>query len=468
MGKRNIRPFLFTRFNVNSLRYWVVALCQLSWFQFATSKIVTFKHSNMNTNQKFHTLFYLNKQREKDGVTPLYLRLYVNGSRAVIPTPFKIPSKDWVNKTQKMKNSGRNAVVINAYLDETKSKLNKLFVLSVANNEVLNAKELKARFQGKKETEPEHKTILDAFEYHNKKMEEKVKIGKITRKTLLRYQSTQKKLVIFMERQYKVDNMPLKDMRLSFITEFDHYLLTVEKLQANTAHKIIKIVKKIMNQAVALDWIPSNPFNQFKCSYKNPERIVLTQTEIEKLKNKELKIQRLEEVRDIFIFQCYTGFAYTDLYNFKRNDVVIGIDGDYWLSTYRQKTGTKENVPLLPVALEIIEKYKDHPECVSKNKLLPVNSNYRYNAYLQELADLCGIEKKITTHIARHTFATTVTLSNGVPIETVSKMLGHTRLATTQIYAKVLEDKVSQDMRVLKEKLNQQSEVQKEKKQVVN
>lgn len=468
MGKQNIPPILFTRFNVNSLRYWVVALCQLSWFQFATSKIVTFKHSNMNTNQKFHTLFYLNKQREKDGVTPLYLRLYVNGSRAVIPTPFKISSKDWVNKTQKMKNSDRNAVVINAYLDETKSKLNKLFVIAVANNEVLNAKELKARFQGKKEAEPEHKTIIDAFEYHNKKMEEKVKIGKITRKTLLRYQSTQKKLVIFMERQYKVDNMPLKDMRLSFITEFDHYLLTVEKLQANTAHKIIKIVKKIMNQAVALDWIPSNPFNQFKCSYKNPERIVLTQTEIDKLKNKELKILRLEEVRDIFIFQCYTGFAYTDLYNFKRNDVVIGIDGDYWLSTYRQKTGTKENVPLLPVALEIIEKYKDHPECVSKNKLLPVNSNYRYNAYLQELADLCVIDKKITTHIARHTFATTVTLSNGVPIETVSKMLGHTRLATTQIYAKVLEDKVSQDMRVLKEKLNQQDEVQKEKKQVVS
>ena len=338
----------------------------------------------------------------------------------------------------------------------------------MAANEVINAKELRARFQGKKEETPVHKTIIDAFEYHDKKMEEMVKIGKITRKTLLRYQSTQKKVVVFMNRKYKMDDMPLKDMRLSFITEFDHYLLTVEKLQSNTAHKVIKIVKKIMNQAVALDWIPSNPFNQFKCTYKNPERIVLTQTEIDKLKNKELKIQRLEEVRDIFIFQCYTGFAYTDLYNFKRNDVVIGIDGDYWLSIYRQKTGTKENVPLLPVALEIIEKYKDHPECQTQNKLLPVNSNYRYNAYLQELADLCGIEKKITTHLARHTFATTVTLSNGVPIETVSKMLGHTRLATTQIYAKVLEGKVSQDMRALKEKLNQQDEVQKEiKKDVI-
>lgn len=416
----------------------------------------------MNTNQKFHTLFYLNKQRAKDGEAPLYMRLYVNASRSVIPTPFKIPMKDWDSKGQKMKNGRRNAVVINAYLDETKSKLNKLFVLAVANSEVINARELKSRFQGKKEAEPEHKTLIDAFEYHNKKMEEKVNIDKITRKTLLRYQSTQNKVVTFMKRQYKVEDMALKDIRLAFITEFDHYLLTVEKLQSNTAHKIIKIVKKIMNQAVALDWINSNPFNQFKCTYKNPERIVLTQMELDALMNKEFDTPRLEEVRDVFIFQCYTGFAYTDMYNFTKNDISIGMDGEYWLAAYRQKTGTKENVPLLPVALQLIEKYQDHPYCVTHDKLLPVNSNQRYNAYLKEIADLCGIKKRITTHIARHTFATTVTLSNGVPIETVSRMLGHTRLATTQIYAKVLEKKVSEDMQLLKEKMNQKTIVEKE------
>lgn len=184
----------------------------------------------MNTSQKFHILFYLNKQREKDGVAPLYMRLYVNGSRTMIPSPFKISVKDWVNKTQKLRNSSKNAFVINAYLDETKSKLNKLFVLAVANSEVINAKELKARFQGKKEAAPEFKTLMDAFNYHNSKMEETVAIGKITRKTLLRYQSTQKKVVLFMKRQYKIEDMPLKDIRLAFITEFDHYLLTVEKL----------------------------------------------------------------------------------------------------------------------------------------------------------------------------------------------------------------------------------------------
>jgi site-specific recombinase XerD len=156
----------------------------------------------------------------------------------------------------------------------------------------------------------------------------------------------------------------------------------------------------------------------------------------------------------VFIFCCYTGFAFSDIFQFEQNAVTIGLDGEYWLSTNRQKTGTKESVPLLPVALEIIEKYKSHPYCVTENKLLPVNSNQRYNSYLKELADICNINKHLTSHIARHTFATTVTLANGVPIETVSSMLGHTSIRTTQIYAKVVEEKVSADMKLLRQKLS--------------
>jgi integrase len=169
--------------------------------------------------------------------------------------------------------------------------------------------------------------------------------------------------------------------------------------------------------------------------------------------NKEFNIERLKEVRDVFVFCCYTGFAYADVFKFNQNAVMIGLDGNYWLSTNRQKTGTKEKVPLLPIALEIIERYKNHPYCVEQNKLLPVNSNQRYNSYLKELADACNINKHLTTHIARHTFATTVTLANGVPIETVSAMLGHTNIRTTQIYAKVVEKKMSEDMEILKSKL---------------
>lgn len=411
---------------------------------------------------------YLNKQRTKDGLAPLYIRIYIDGARSEFSTTHKIKTIHWNAKTMKMKPGTRDAILINTNLDEIKNKLNKLFLFALASGELTSSKEVKAKFLGKGKEQIRHKTICDAFEYHNRKMAETVEVGKITRKTLLRYESTQNKVVKFMKREYRIKDKDLKDIRLSFITEFDHYLLTVEKLQSNTAHKIIKIVKKIMNQAVILDWIPSNPLNQFKCSYKDPVRVVLTQQELNTMMNKKLMIPRLVEVRDVFIFQCYTGFAYTDIFNFNQNAVSIGIDGEYWLTTYRQKTGTKENVPLLPIALDIINKYKGHLECIEKDKLLPVDSNQRYNGYLKELAVLCGIDKKITTHIARHTFATTVTLSNGVPIETVSKMLGHTRLATTQIYAKVLEQKVSEDMQTLKAKLTASKEDSKEIKKVVN
>jgi integrase len=171
--------------------------------------------------------------------------------------------------------------------------------------------------------------------------------------------------------------------------------------------------------------------------------------------NKDYGTDRMNEVRDVFIFCCYTGFAYTDIFQFEKNAVIKGLDGNLWLSTNRQKTGTKESVPLLPIPLAILEKYQDHEYCVKFNKLLPINSNQRYNSYLKELAARVSIDKNLTSHIARHTFATTVTLANGVPIETVSKMLGHTSIKTTQIYAKVVEKKVGEDMQLLSVKLNQ-------------
>jgi site-specific recombinase XerD len=219
-----------------------------------------------------------------------------------------------------------------------------------------------------------------------------------------------------------------------------------------------------MKVAVLNEWVTASPFTPFKCSYRNPERVFLTQEEIDRIKNKEFTIERLEKVRDVFLFQCYTGFAYSDIFEFDQNAVSIGIDGEHWISTYRKKTGNRESVPLLPIAMEIIEEYRDHRDCVEKNTLLPVNTNERYNSYLKEIADLCGIKKNITTHVARHTFATTITLSNGVPIETVSRMLGHSKLATTQIYAKVLDRKVSEDMKVLREKLSGSTQDEKQKK----
>ncbi len=414
----------------------------------------------MKNNQKLKIRFRLNKQKSKNGMSPLYIRIYVDGQKSEIATKHFFDANQWDIKQGKVKESVKNSQQLNGYLDRARNTIQQDFLDQVSRGKPVSAQKLKNNFLGIEE-KPNYKTICEAFDYHNLKMSEQVKVGMIAPKTHLRYKITKDKVVKFMQRQYKINDKPLPELRLAFVTEFEHYLRTVDKLQNNTAHKYITNLKKIMNMAVGLDWIPSNPFTQFKCTYSNPEREILTQEELNTIMTKDLSIDRLKEVRDVFIFCCYTGFAYSEIYKFKRNALTLGMDAEYWLTTTREKTGTRESVPLLPVAMDIINLYKDHPYCVEFNKLLPVNSNQRYNAYLKEIADICGIKKRITTHIARHTFATTVTLSNGVPIETVSRMLGHTKLATTQIYAKVLDHKVSSDMMLLREKLHQKGEEQK-------
>lgn len=182
------------------------------------------------------------------------------------------------------------------------------------------------------------------------------------------------------------------------------------------------------------------------------ERVYLSQEEIESILNKEFKIRRLELVRDMFLFSCFTGLAYIDVFNLTKSNIIIGIDGNKWVSTHRQKTESVSKIPIFPVTQMVIDKYENHPLCLNENRLLPILSNQKMNAYLKEIADICEIDKELTFHIARHTFATTVTLTNGVPIESVSKMLGHKNLRTTQHYAKVLDKKVSEDMKILKEK----------------
>jgi site-specific recombinase XerD len=406
--------------------------------------------------ESFSVLFWGQKTRtNKRNEFPIYVRITVNGKRAELSTHRFVAAENWDAKAQRVKPRANNAVQINSYLDMMRGRIQEIFnSLIVSDENTITANKIKEILTGiEVKPKPTHKTIMQAFEYHNIKLLEQVSIGKVVRKTHERYVITRNKVQKFMKHQYKVEDMPLPEMRLRFVTEFEHYLLTKEKIQSNTAHKYIKNLKKIMNMSVGLDWIPSNPFNNFRCSYTSPEREILTQEELNLIMKKDIGVERLEEVRDVFIFCCYTGFAYSDVYKFERDALTIGIDGEYWLSTNRQKTGTRESVPLLPIALDIIHKYRDHAYCKEYNKLLPVNSNQRYNSYLKELADICGIKKKITTHIARHTFATTVTLANGVPIETVSSMLGHNSIRTTQIYAKVVEKKVSEDMRLLKAKL---------------
>ncbi|TNE75166.1 MAG: site-specific integrase [Bacteroidetes bacterium] len=407
-------------------------------------------------NQRYSVLFWLYKRRLKEGKSCIYIRITVDGRRVEIATPHYVTEQQWDIRRNRVKANAPDAIFINGALDHSANEIKKHFLNYVSRGEKITAPQLKDLFLGKKDKIAQ-KTILNAFEYHSVKMQEKIKAGKMAKTTLAKYDYCQTKVENFLKHKFKKNDLPLEELSLKFVTEFEHYLLVNEGMQTNSAYKYITNLKRIMNVAVSLEWIPKNPFDNFRCTYTNPEREILTQAELDTMQYLDIQMPRLAMVRDVFLFCCYTGFAYSDIYKFESNALSIGIDGEYWLSTIRQKTGTRESVPLLPLPMEIINRYKDHPECVKYNKLLPVNSNQKYNAYLKEIADLCGIKKNLTSHMARHTFATTVTLSNGVPLETVSRMLGHTKISTTQIYAKVLDDKVSSDMKDLREKLSSSS-----------
>jgi len=197
-----------------------------------------------------------------------------------------------------------------------------------------------------------------------------------------------------------------------------------------------------------------DPYLNFKGKFKKVDKAILTRTELDLMARKEFASDRLAQVRDTFLFCCFTGLAYTDVQKLEKSQIARGIDGEQWIFIQRTKTNVKSHIPLLSEALKIIDRYKDHPLCESRGLVLPVPSNQKMNDYLKEIAVICGINKVLTSHVARHTFATTITLQNGVPIESVSKMLGHTNIRTTQIYAKILDTKVSEDMQALKGRLS--------------
>ena len=247
--------------------------------------------------------------------------------------------------------------------------------------------------------------------------------------------------------------MLLSDIGTNFLADFFHYLFTEEKLSNNTAMKYVSRVKTLFLMANGRGWMKTNLASTFKCSYEEESPNRLEMAELQVLRNKNFTITRLAEARDCFVFMCYTGFAYADVKELNASNMFIGIDGGPWISKNRRNTKANECVPLLPPAQTIIEQYRDHPYCKTKNVLLPIKSNQKFNGYLKEIADLCGIRKELSTHAARHTFATTVTLENDMPLETVSKMLGHRSLKTTQRYAKVTNRKISDNMQLLKQRL---------------
>ena len=405
----------------------------------------------MRTRSTFSLLFWVNTSRLNNNQVPVYARVTVNGKRVNISLKRKVILSEWDSAKSKLKGSNQEAKLFNRFLEQVRSQIYLAYEQLLSENKLINAQAIKARYLGEDE---QHRSLLELFEYHNTTMNKN-----LHKDTMRHYKTTQNYLKSFLSKKIKTDNIYLSNLDYSFIVDFEYYLKAHEptdhqrKISNNTAMKHLQRLRKMLTMAYHLEWIDRDPFVRFKSSFEKREREFLSESELLKLENFHSPVNRLNIVKDLFVFSCYTGISYIDLNNLTRDNIVKGIDGNDWLITKRQKTKTNVKIPLLDKALELVFKYENHPRVVANNGILPRLSNQRINAYLKEIADLCKIKKNLTFHIARHTFATTVTLSNGVPIETVSKLLGHTKIATTQIYARVIERKVSEDINALKIKM---------------
>lgn len=397
---------------------------------------------------KIVTHFYVKESKKDDkGEAPIYLRITINGERAEVSTGRRINPDLWDKSLERAGGRSESARVINSSLNNILGKVEKHFSGFDVKDERISVYQIINELKGKSETQM---TLVKAYNDLVASMEKLVGI-QYELNTIKRYKSSLQGLVDFMKIKLHKSDIRLFELDNKFIEAYNTYLKSEKGLKHNSAAKDVKNLNRVINKAVVNKWLAQNPFKGFSCSYINPGRMYLTEEDIDKLINKEITIKRLARVRDLFIFQIYTGLSYADMEALTEDSLEIGIDGKKWIVINRKKTGSRSSIPVLPRAQDILDKYKNDPLCIADHKLLPVCSNQRMNGYLHEIEILCDIKKNLTTHLARHTFATTITLSNGVPIETVSKMLGHADLKTTQIYSKVVDKKVADDMRSLLE-----------------
>jgi site-specific recombinase XerD len=398
---------------------------------------------------QLHTSFFINKNRtDKHGESAVSLRITINGQRESINTGVSIEPGLWDNAKERIRGKSEYVNSQNNLLGTIRSKVTRIYTEIINSGMPVTSAIIKSKFNGNAETTT---SLLEVVRLHNAYVYKKVGI-EVVKATHVKYETLRKKLEAYMINEYNRNDLFLKELNQRFLLNFELFLKVNEKIAHNTTIKYVQFLKRIINYAISNEWIAQDPFKAFKCTFQPVIRECLTQEEIDRIQTKELPTQRLAQVRDIFVFCCYTGLAYADVKKLRYSEIAKGLDGDMWIQTFRAKTNTRVPIPLLPQALALIDAYRDHHN-VPGSLVFPVPSNQKTNAYLKEIADVCGITKRLTFHLARHSFATTVTLSNGVPIETVSKMLGHTNIKTTQIYSKVLDLKISGDMMQLRQKM---------------
>ena len=399
----------------------------------------------------FNICFYAKKDKQKaNGAYPLFARITVDGVASRFNTKLDVLPSIWDGKMGKATGRTSEASRINRMLDDINASLNTIYHEMQRRDNYVTAEKVKNEFLGHSES---HETILTLFQRHNDGVKQLVGISK-TIATYRKYEVTRRHLAEFIRSKYNVSDISIKEISPMFITDFELYLRTACKCGYNTTAKFMQFFKRIIIIARNNGILVNDPFANYKIRLEKVDRGYLTEDEIKIILKKKMVSKRLEHVRDLFIFACFTGLAYIDVAGLTQDNIRKSFDGNLWIMTKRQKTNTDVNVPLLDIPKMILKKYKGK---LPNGKILPIISNQKLNAYLKEIADVCGIKKNLTFHLARHTFATTTTLSKGVPIETVSKMLGHTNIETTQIYARITNSKIGSDMQGLDKKFGKHS-----------
>jgi len=401
----------------------------------------------MYSKLKISILLYLQRSRtNKQGKCPVRCRITYLGKRREFASGILINPSSWHSNKQKVHPLNLENEIINSSLSLIRQKINQAFLFLKLVGKEFDVDDIFDKYKGNKPKN--QKTIMNVINYHNNRMQKLIGIDS-TYTSWEKYLQTQKHIEGFLYHQYGKKDYPLTKLNEVFLHDFDYYLRTERRFKQSTIYKSIQRFRKMLKLALAMNYLKKDPFLLYKAKRYKKEIIYLTNDELSKLRQYSFAQKRLEQVRDMFVFCCYTGLAYREMANLKQSNIVRYIGNNLWIQMKRQKTGKQISVPVLPIALEILQEY------MSEEGLLPVISNQKFNSYLKEIAELVGLEKNLTSHIARKTFATTILLFNDVPMEIVSELLGHSDISVTaKSYGKVLQNKVNDHMSILIRKLS--------------
>lgn len=394
----------------------------------------------------FYLSCYVKKSNAlRDGKVPIYLKITVNKRVAAVSLQATVLPNLWDSAKEKSRAKDKSAIELNNYINSAKAKITTMYRELELDGKPITAELLKDMYLGNHEDEEKGKTLVEVHSDHNERCRKLIGI-EYSQSTIYKFDASLKYLKEFMSLQLNREDIPLKEINEDFIRNYELYVKTEKGCANNSAIKHLKIFKKIIRIALINDWLQKDPFAPIKFRQDEVHVEFLTMYELNTLMEKEMPCKRLEQVRDVFVFCAFTGLAFVDVKSLKAEHIIHGNKGEMWIRKPRIKTNNMCNIPLLRVPRELLQKYSSDKSCELRGQILPVPTNQKMNAYLKEIATICNINKRLSTHCSRHTFATSVTLANKVTMENVAKMLGHSSTRMTQHYARVLDESILEDM----------------------